>query len=141
MTVEIIIFGIIVTTAVWLLLHFILGWGMSNELRVYKLAPRATWYAAVLIWEIIKADIAVMPYIFGRKKRPDGEIIQFSSGLKTTAANVILANSITLTPGTVTISCSGDVFTVHCLSPAFADGIDDSVFLRLLRGMEAQIDA
>ncbi len=41
------------------------------------------------------------------------------------AWQVVLANSITLTPGTVTIDVTGSVFTVHALTPTAADGLYD----------------
>lgn len=52
-------------------------------------------------------------------------------------AKVILANSITLTPGTITVSVEGDVFCVHCLDKELAEGIENSVFVQLLERMEA----
>jgi multicomponent Na+:H+ antiporter subunit E len=49
---------------------------------------------------------------------------------------VILANSITLTPGTITVSLTDDHLLVHCLDKSLAEGMDDSVFVRLLQKME-----
>ena len=50
---------------------------------------------------------------------------------------MILANSITLTPGTITVSLEGNDFYVHCLDKEFAEGIDSSAFVELLQKMEA----
>ena len=50
----------------------------------------------------------------------------------------MLANSITLTPGTITVSVEGDKFLVHCLDKELAAGLEDSVFVELLEEMEAK---
>ena len=51
---------------------------------------------------------------------------------------MLLANSITLTPGTITVSVEGDRFCVHYLDKELADGVEDSVFVELLKEMEAE---
>ena len=66
-------------------------------------------------------------------KKPDPVLIEFHSGLKDPFSNVLLANSITLTPGTYTVVQEGDRFVIHCLRREFAQGIDDSSFIHLLR--------
>ena len=64
-------------------------------------------------------------------------IIHFKTDLKSRTARVLLANSITLTPGTITVSLEDDVYTVHCLDKSLAEGIDSSVFVKLLKKLEA----
>ena len=49
----------------------------------------------------------------------------------------VLANSITLTPGTITVDVDDNHFCVHALDYTLAEGIEDSVFIKLLRKMEA----
>ena len=48
-----------------------------------------------------------------------------------------MANSITLTPGTITIALEGDELIVHALDEELVEGIDESIFVRMLRKMEA----
>ena len=48
----------------------------------------------------------------------------------------MLANSITLTPGTITVKLSGDEFSVHCLDKSLAVGLSDSIFVKLLMRIE-----
>ena len=47
------------------------------------------------------------------------------------------ANSITLTPGTITVSLTDNEYTVHCLDKELAEGISSSVFVKLLTKLEA----
>ena len=49
----------------------------------------------------------------------------------------MLANSITLTPGTITIKLEGSELVVHALDVELVEGIDESVFVKMLRKMEA----
>lgn len=92
-------------------------------------------YLFILLFEIVKANLAVLPYAAGMRY-PDGVTVEFDSPLSGGTANAVLANSITLTPGTITVAVDGGRFTVHCLAPAFAEGIDSSVFVRRLVKME-----
>ena len=49
---------------------------------------------------------------------------------------MILSNSITLTPGTITCQLEGDRYLVHCLDEAMVDGLDNGVFVERLSEME-----
>jgi multicomponent Na+:H+ antiporter subunit E len=50
-------------------------------------------------------------------------VIRFKTSLKTDYAKFVFANSITLTPGTVTVRVDGDEFSVHAISPRTADAL------------------
>ncbi len=63
-------------------------------------------------------------------------IVHLHTNLKTETARVILANSITLTPGTITVSLTDQDLLVHCLDKSLSDGMEDSVFVRLLEKLE-----
>ena len=135
-TFQICFFGVLGCAGVWLLMRYLLGWSIRKELRFYRLVPMILWYALVLIWEILKANAVVIRMIFSKRK-PDSVVVQFESGLHSAIANAALANSITLTPGTITVSEDHGLFTVHCLCSDYAEGIDDLVFARLLKRMES----
>lgn len=135
LTLEIAIFGVLVTCAVYAFACKSLEWSFSRELLLYRLAPRAILYILVLFVEIVKANAAVLPYIFGLRA-PDGVTVEFDSPLSGKTANAVLANSITLTPGTITVSVKDGHFTVHCLAPGFDTGLETSIFVRQLEKME-----
>ena len=103
---------------------------------VFRNFFRLVRYAGVLIVEIIKAAFSVIRYSLDPEKKPDPVIVEFHSGLSTNRQNVLLANSITLTPGTYTLFQEGDHFVVHCLSSEFSEGMEDLVFIKLLKKME-----
>ena len=59
-----------------------------------------------------------------------------SSSQKTEAGNVTYANSITLTPGTVTTELDGDVLEVHALSSDMADDVKSGVMDKKVSWLE-----
>ena len=86
--------------------------------------------------EILKANIGVMQLILSPKMEVEPKLVRFRTDLKTDLARVILANSITLTPGTITVTLEGDEYLVHCLDKSMAEGMDDSIFVYLLHQLE-----
>ena len=101
-----------------------------------KRAGYFIWYLCVLLREIGKANFGVIRIILNTKEKPKPVMVSFKTDLKSQMARVILANSITLTPGTITVSLKEDVYIIHCLDKRFADGIEESVFVQMLRKME-----
>lgn len=82
-------------------------------------ALRFVPYTAWLLWQIVVANfnviaLAVSPRPVRRTIEP--HIFTFRTRLKSDFARFVLANSITLTPGTVTIRITGDVFHVHAIT-------------------------
>ena len=93
-------------------------------------------YLFVLIREIIKANMDTVKMIFTSRYEREPVLVTFRSKLKSPVLRVILANSITLTPGTITVSLEGDTFMVHALDKDFVEGIEDSVFVKWLQRAE-----
>ena len=48
----------------------------------------------------------------------------------------MLANAITLTPGTITVSLEDNRYTVHCLDESMAEGMNESVFVDYIEKLE-----
>jgi multicomponent Na+:H+ antiporter subunit E len=63
-------------------------------------------------------------------------IISFKPSQKTTVGLVIHANSITLTPGTITIDVGKGGFVVHALTRAGAEGVTSGDMDRRVRACE-----
>lgn len=104
---------------------------------MYRLIPMAFQYVVVLIIEILKANGQVFYFITTPRYQVEPQIVHFTSNLKTEFARVVLANSITLTPGTITVGLEGQEFYVHCLDKELAEGMENSIFVELLEKMEA----
>lgn len=136
LTLEIALFGIAVAGALFAFLCKFMDYSLSRELRFYKMVPGFCQYLYHLVREIITANLQVSRMILTRKETMEPVIVHVRTDLKTEAARVILANSITLTPGTITVSLTDDVLLVHCLDKSLAAGMEDSVFVRLLKKLE-----
>lgn len=81
-------------------------------------------YLPWLIWQIILANIEVAKIIVFRKPI-NPKVLTFKTGLRNETAITLFANSITLTPGTLSVDVVGDTLYVHALDPDLAGGIFD----------------
>ena len=86
---------------------------------------RVLFYIPWLIWQIVVASLQVAAAVLNPKMPIDPALLVFKTKLPGTSAKVILGNSITLTPGTITIRIKGDEFLVHALMDASFTGIVD----------------
>ena len=93
-------------------------------------------YIPWLMFEIIKANIHVTYLVFHPRMMDliDPRIIKFQSKLKSDLALVTFANSITLTPGTITVyvSIDGD-FKVHAIDKASGDPLPGEMEANIAR--------
>lgn len=137
-TLEIVLFGIVISGLVFAFVCKFMDYSIKKELRIYKKIPNFFKYIFLLIKEIIKANIAVIKMILTRKEVPEPTLVRVHTDLKSEAAKVVLANSITLTPGTITVSMTEDTLLVHCLDKSFSEGMEDSEFVKRLEKMEGE---
>lgn len=136
LTLEIALFGIAVAGAVFAFVCRFMDYSLRKELCFYKKVPAFAVYLYYLVKEIIAANIVVSRMILTRKEQMEPVIVHVHTDLKSETARVILANSITLTPGTITVSMTDDDLLVHCLDKSLSEGMEDSIFVRLLKKME-----
>ena len=80
-------------------------------------------YWIFLVREITKANIDVNKRIFRPGKNISPQFIDLPVTQKTDLSRVVYANSITLTPGTVSVNLDKDSVTVHTLSKEGADDL------------------
>ena len=131
---DVLITGAAITVVFEVCLCLFGGWSIKAELRVYGLIPKGVCYLGALIKEIVIANLVTIKIIFRKTEEP--YIRTFQTPLKTKAACMVLANSITLTPGTVTVQLNDNVLTVHALTKELADGLDGSADEKRLIEME-----
>ncbi len=136
-TLEILLIGTALSAALFAICCKFMGYSVERDIRMFRLLPLACQYVAILIVEILKANRQVLFFILTPRYQVEPQLVHFTSGLKSEFARVVLANSITLTPGTITVGLEGSDFYVHCLDKEFAEGMDHSVFVELLEKMEA----
>ena len=82
-------------------------------------------YLIVLFWEVIKANFDVAYRVIHPKMPIKPGIVVIETRLKSDIAKMILANSITLTPGTFTLDVIGDNLLIHWINVKTED-IDEA---------------
>ncbi len=137
-TLELVLIGLVLTAAVYFVCSRLFGWKLRNELRVWRKLPRIIAYLPLLVWEVLKANVQVIKVILSPriKERTEHRLVVFPSPVKTESGRLLLANSITLTPGTITVSTPEGHMCVHALGEEFATGLEDSSFVRAIQAME-----
>lgn len=81
-------------------------------------------YAVWLFWQLVLANIDVIRATVRPEIDIDPSVVRFRYQTDNPMARVVLANSITLTPGTVTMNLTDDgVYEVHALTVGAADGL------------------
>ncbi len=136
-------------TAIWLILSGKLDliyflWGfisiaftmwLFNRLHAIPLAdnepcgstriiiPRLLVYLVWLVGEIIKSGVYVAYVVLHPKMPIQPMLVRFTSKQPNVLARVILGNSITLTPGTITLDIQDDRFIVHALTRDTEEGL------------------
>ena len=78
-----------------------------------------------LLKEVIKSSLEVARVVLSPSLPIQPELVELTTSEKTDAGKVILGNSITLSPGTVTIDVHEDRLLVHCLTANSAAGLRD----------------
>lgn len=77
---------------------------------------RFTQYLPWLLWQILLANVDLVYRTLHPRMPIDPGIITFKNECRTELGMVTLANSITLTPGTVTIDVTDNEFIVHAIA-------------------------
>ena len=135
-TVEITIFGVVIAVLVFAFVCKFMDYSVEKEKGFYRKFLYLLGYAVILVKEIIVANMQVVHMIWTQKEIVEPVIVKFRVDLKTELARVILANSITLTPGTITVLLEENEYTVHCLDKSLAEGMEDSIFVKMLQKIE-----
>lgn len=91
--------------------------GIFNHLKTFAFFRYLFW----LTVEVGKADWAVTKVILSPSLPKRQRLIRVPCGQNSDVARMIYANSITLTPGTVTVETEEDHFIVHALTDESAD--------------------
>ena len=104
------------------------------------LAPRLLVYLPWLIRAIVRANLHVALRILRPGPPIAPRLLRVRPGQRTSLGRAIYANSITLTPGTLTCDADGDEFTVHALTREAADDLESGLMDRQVRDLEGRKD-
>ncbi|MGH1429727.1 MAG: Na+/H+ antiporter subunit E [Neptuniibacter sp.] len=82
-------------------------------------------YAIWLLWEIIRTNIDLAKRIWHPEMPVDPVWKRLDTSLKTSREKTLYANSITLTPGTLTTDVHDDYLMVHTLTPEMMEELEE----------------
>ncbi|MGW8268326.1 MAG: Na+/H+ antiporter subunit E [Longimicrobiales bacterium] len=116
-----------------------LAWRMDREDRFSFVVPfsfRFVWYLAWLVKEIFKANVNVARIILDPRLPISPIMVPFKATQKSDLGRMIYANSITLTPGTITTGTDGEIFRIHALTWHDVDGREEDEMDRRISAMD-----
>ncbi|MEN8722824.1 MAG: Na+/H+ antiporter subunit E [Alphaproteobacteria bacterium] len=135
--------------------HFstlLLSFGAASVLGVVYIAlrkgivdiegtPYEIGFSILIYWpwlfiEIVKANIDVTKRILAPSLNISPTLFTLKSSQHSDLGKVLYANSITLTPGTVTVAIEGDEFLVHALSEDAAKDLEEGTMDRKVSAAE-----
>ncbi len=106
-----------------------------DHTRRHRLAEagRFLLYLPWILKEIIKStlQVAFLALHPNMLRHLNPHLVRFRTRLQSPAAKVTLANSITLTPGTITIRIEDDLFLIHALTEDLAAGMPGEMEARI----------
>lgn len=93
---------------------------------------RALLYFPYLVWQVVVSNLDVLKRVWSPSLKIAPRMVKVPYGTRTAFGTVTYANSITLTPGTVTVDIDDDSMLIHALTAGAAEGLKDG-------SMEAQV--
>ena len=137
-TADVIISGVIATAILtWFLARFT-GWSVKRDGKFAARIPAFILFVLRLVAEVIAANIHMIGLVLSKDPNANinPKIVRHNTPLKTGVGRVALANSITLTPGTITVDVADGCVYVHAIDDSSRDGLGDSALEKKLIGME-----
>lgn len=110
--------------------------------RDVRLSPKRLYhfilYTGLFLRDLVRANIAMMRYVYAPRIQIEPGIVTVKTRLTSPVGRLALANTVSLTPGSLVLDMSGDELTVHCLD---LRGVDrDEVADGMTRGIEEQLE-
>ncbi len=128
------VYNLISGLAASLIVTLIFGFRFLQDWKKFYNPLRYFWglvYLVVLIWECVKANFDVAYRVLSPKMPIRPGIVKVRCSLKTNIAKSFLANSITMTPGTITVDVIDDDFYVHWI---YVSSQDPKIYAKKIIG-------
>lgn len=113
---------------------------LDEETVPFELNLRLIVFLPWLAWEIVKANVQVAKTILSPSLPIRPHLIRVPADQRTTLGNVILANTITITPGTISLDLSDGVILVHCLDDEMADQDSSGTSTKMIHWLEKRVN-
>ncbi|MFQ5993021.1 MAG: Na+/H+ antiporter subunit E [Nitrospiraceae bacterium] len=96
---------------------------MEHDDESFRALPKLPLYVMWLLWEILKANFTVAKLILSPRPAISPTVLNVTANQVSDLGRVIYANSITLTPGTVSMSVDDNQIEVHALTNEIAEDL------------------
>ncbi len=134
---EIIIIGFTITFSIGYFAYKHTRLSIALEKLIFKKILYIIEYLIILVIEVIKANISMIKLVLSPSyKEIKPKLTYINVDLKKRLSRVALANSITLTPGTITVAINENDYLIHAIDTSFIEGIEESIFVKKLKNME-----
>ncbi len=129
------IIGVVSALAVaWICMPLFTVSNRSRTKKYFVLAVRIiplVCYAIWLIKELILSNIDVAKMVWKKELPITPTVLRFQVHFDNPLAIAMLANSITLTPGTVTLNANAEnIYEIHALTPSAIEGIEQGIMIK-----------
>lgn len=108
-------------------------WPAGRTFRLNVLA--AIWYAGYFLWRCFVAGLDVSRRVFSSRSAISPGIAEYKLQLPDAASRSLLANTVSLLPGTLSTAIDGDILRMHVLDQQVDVEIEISRFERLIAKM------
>jgi multicomponent Na+:H+ antiporter subunit E len=100
----------------------------SKVYSVVRWSPMVIYYylmyLIVFLSELVKANVSVMLLVFSPRINIRPAIVEIKTELKSPMGRLALANTITLTPGTLVVDIKGDSLFIHWINISTIDPVE-----------------
>lgn len=104
-----------------------------------KVLSRWIKFIGVLFIEVVKANIQVAKITLSMNMDIEPHIVNYKSKLNDEMLLTILANVITLTPGTMTVDIKGNELLIHCLNKEYSESLNGMILEDMLCRIEGEL--
>lgn len=109
--------------------------GFFDRPSGFHVVPKLPRFSLWLLVEIVKSSLEVLRIVLNPKLPISPTVVYMDAEPEGPIGQVILANSITLTPGTVTLDVFDDRLCVHCLTREGAEALESGVANRRIAAL------
>jgi len=104
----------------------------ADEYPSYRFFGYIPW----LLWQIFKSNLEIARIILARRMPVSPRLLRVRASQRTAVGQVIYANSITLTPGTISLDLRDGQILVHALTKESAAGVEGGEMDRRVSRLE-----
>ena len=127
--------GLPVAALIYLFCLKCLDWSVRKDFLLLRRLPAILSFLLSLVLAVLRSALHVICLVWSFRA-PEPQLLHFDPELRSFAGRVLWADSITLTPGTITVEAGPGIFAVHCLDVSTGEGILENPVLRKIRHLE-----